>query len=176
MAQSMGLHRVGGSHCLRKFRYMFRLRGVAGLVSEDMPGIAALPPKASARPDIQFKEMSVHHVNEDIYFPAKADWKPIQLMLYDMSQQRHPVFQWMRKHYDPQSGKVYPPTENEFIKIADLEMYDGVGNVLERWVYEDVWPQSINFGTLDMQDADVMTCDLQLRYARAYILQPESEV
>ena len=57
------------------------------------------------------------------------------------------------------------------IKIpqASLILYDGCGNKIERWVFENVWPQSAEFGELDMQSSEVVTGDVTLRYDRAYV-------
>jgi hypothetical protein len=52
---------------------------------------------------------------------------------------------------------------------ATLEMYNGCGDVLETWVFENAWPQAVEFGDLDMSSSDVVTCDLTIRYDRAYI-------
>lgn len=55
------------------------------------------------------------------------------------------------------------------IPQASLILYDGCGNKIERWVFENVWPQSAEFGELDMQSSEVVTVDVTLRYDRAYV-------
>jgi len=147
----------------RKFRWLLRIEGISAA------GISSLPPSKSARPSISFKEIQVEHLNETIYFPGKPDWKPITLSLYDLKKSNHPVFAWLQRIYNPQSGQMVPSTDNNFILNADLELYDGCGNILEGWRYENVWPQSVDFGELDMGSNEIITCDLTLRYARAYV-------
>ena len=78
----------------------------------------------------------------------------------------------MQQVYDPSEGgeSKYKPSCDGFKKRdAKLELYDGCGKILETWVYEGIWPQSVEFGDLDMTSSDVITCDLTLRYDRAYI-------
>jgi hypothetical protein len=150
----------------RKFRWLLRIDGISA------QGVNSLPPLKSARPSITFKEIQVEHLNETIYFPGKPDWKPIALSLYDLKRYNNPVFSWLQRIYDPSiigSGQMKTPADNNFILSANLELYDGCGNILEQWVYENIWPQSVDFGELDMSNNEVVTCDITLRYARAYI-------
>lgn len=48
-------------------------------------------------------------------------------------------------------------------------MLDGCGTVLERWSFEDVWPQSVNFGDLDYSASDESNIDVTFRFSRAKI-------
>lgn len=148
----------------RNFRWLFRIPEVCG-----DSAINTLPPQKSARPTLQLKEMEVHHLSEDVYFPGKPDWRPIAIVLYDLNFSSHPVFEWLKKLYNPEVGNFVEPLRNQFIVEAYLTMYDGCGNTIESWIYEDAWPQSVNFQSLDMSDIGITICELTLRYARAYI-------
>jgi hypothetical protein len=169
----------GYNFCKRAFRWLLKVPGVA---ADNDPGVDALPPEKGSRPVLSYKEIEVRHINEDIYYPGKPDWKPINLVLFDLLKPYHPVFNWLKKVYDPQSGRYRPvlsssvtstgaaaPMKDRFIKECFLTMYDGCGNVSETWLFEDVWPQTNNFQQLDMGQSAIMTCDITLRYARAYV-------
>ena len=157
----------------RKNRWLFKIDDISA------SGINSLPPSKSARPSISFKEMEAQHLTETVYFPGKPEWKPINLTLYDIkdcsSSNEHVIFKWLRSCYDTLSESKWTPactiseTGWKFKEEqAELVLYDGCGNTLERWIFEGVWPQNIEFGELDMQSSDVITCDLTLRYDRAY--------
>ena len=161
MGLEFGLEK--GLYCKRKFRYLFFVEEVSA------DGTNALPPLKSARPNISYKEMSAKHLIEDVSYPAKPDWKPVQLILYDLKKDINPVFDWIKEIYDPQAGEFKEPNANKFIKEARIELYDGCGNRIEGWVFEDVWPQVVNFQDLDMGQSDVLTIGLTLRYVRAFI-------
>jgi hypothetical protein len=133
----------------RKFRWLLKIPGVSA------EGVNTLPPMKSARPSLSFKEVEVRHLNEDIYFPGRPEWKPISLSLYDIKKQENKIFQWLQLVYDSCQGT--------------LELYDGCGNVLETWVYENAWPNAIEWGELDMANNEITTIDLTLRYDRAFI-------
>lgn len=161
----MGLGVLGGQDlCIKqKFRWLFFLPQISG------DGANVLPPSKGARPGITFKEMEVQHISETVYFPSKADWKPISLTLYDIKRSSNPVFTWLQRCYNPCTGRFLASVGNNFKLKGTLELYNGCGDILERWVYENIYPQSIEFGELEMSNAEVVTIDLTLRYDRAYI-------
>lgn len=171
MCMQFGMDKQSGEYCKRPFRWLFVIPKVC---ADDSPGANALPPEKSARPTLSFKEMDVNHLIEDVYYPAKPEWKPITITLYDLKRQEHPVFKWLQNMYDPENGIFYEPNSGEndtkFIKECTLKMLDGTGNVIETWIYEDCWPQAVNFQSLDMgMGSGILTCEITLRYARAYI-------
>lgn len=147
---------------IRKFRWLFIIPDISA------QGVNALPPQKSARPKLSFKEAEVQHLNEIVYYPMKPEWKTVELSLYDVKKKKHPVFDWLQKQYNPCEGKWLPP--GNFKKpYAHLIMFGGCGEILEQWTFENVWPQDIEFGDLDMSSSEYLTCDLTLRFDRAYI-------
>jgi hypothetical protein len=172
MGMAYGLEK--GQYCKKTNRWRFEIPGVA---QDDSPGADALPPKTSARPNVSFKEMEAKHLTEDVFFPGKPEWRPITITLFDLYRATNPVWKWVKKVYDAKQGTFNPPIQSgdsqdseKFIKNCYLTMYDGCGETeLEKWVFEDVWPQAVNFQTLDMAQCQVTMCDLTIRYARAYI-------
>jgi hypothetical protein len=177
MGQKMGflygLEEGKSQYCKRQNRWLFEIPGV---VADDTPGVDALPPEKSARPNLSFKEMEAKHLIEDVYYPAKPEWKPITITLFDLKKSNHPVWEWIIKVYDPKQGKFWPvirqggsqQPKDIFIKDCYLKMFDGCGNLVETWAFEDSWIQAANFQSLDMGNGNLMTCDITLRYARAY--------
>lgn len=149
----------------RKNRWLFKIEDVSA------DGVSSLPPSKAARPSLSFKEIEVQHLNETVYYPGKPEWKPVTLTLYDLKKNSlNPVFEWLSELYDPRSNSQYGPSCNGFKKPqATLELYDGCGTKIETWVFETVWPQAVEFGDLDMSTSELITCDLTLRYDRAYI-------
>jgi hypothetical protein len=49
-------------------------------------------------------------------------------------------------------------------------MYDGCGNCIERWQYDNLWPQAVDFQELDMGSSDIVMADITCRYDRAYVI------
>ena len=155
----------------RKFRWLFKIDEISAM------GADSLPPLRASRPSITFKEQEVQHLTETVYYPMKPEYKPINLTLYDIKHgSKNPIFNWLKRLFSPEDNAnwqapVKPAgSQDPFIfNEATLELYDGCGEVVELWVYESVWPQSCEFGELEMATSDVLTVDLTLRYARSYI-------
>jgi hypothetical protein len=163
-----------GDFCLKRTnRWLFTIPGVC---ADDTAGVDALPPEKSARPSLSFKEMEVRHLNEDVFYPVKPDWKPITITLFDLRLRTHPVVEWVKKMYNPAQGAFFVPNnganqqKDSFIKECNLSLYDGCGNRMEQWIYEDAWINSANFQSLDMTSSGYLTCEITLRYARAYTI------
>jgi hypothetical protein len=161
----------------RKFRWLLKIPGISG---QNDGAINALPPRKSARPSLSFKEIEVQHLSETVYYPIKPEWKTLNLVLYDIRCNENIIFEWVRMIYNPDTSgqRIWNPSVNgfptilssPFKKTAILELYDGCGNILEQWIYENAWPQTIDWGDLDMDSQDIVTVDVTLRYDRAYFV------
>ena len=151
----------------QKNRWIFSIANVAGGESYSK----ALPPLRSNRPSIELKEQQIAHVIEDVYYPIKADWKPVNLTLYDIKTNTNPVFDWLNSIYDPENGKWKGVVGNStgIKRRGTLSLFSGCGDQIESWIFENIYPISINWGDLDMGIGDVVTVELNLRYDRAYI-------
>lgn len=163
---------------LRKFRWLFMIEGVSGVAK-------ALPPLKAARPTLSFREQMVAHLVENIYYPVRPEWKPITLTLYEIRQPnilagRNPVMEWVQKLYNSTSGDWLPIHQEGcgesaqgqcFKRNAILCLYDGCGKVMESWQLDNIWPQNVVWGELDMGTSDIVTVDVTLRYDRAWIKQ-----
>ena len=170
MRRNMGLDYglESTSTCMkRKFRWLFKIPEVSATGA-----VNALPPEKGARPQVSFKEIAAEHLNETIVMPGKPEWKSINLTLYDLKKNKHPVFEWVQKLYDPCSGSYYPFMHNNFKVTGKLELYNGCGDVIEEWEYRNIWPQAVDWGELNMAESGYLVCNLTLRFDRAYITTP----
>jgi hypothetical protein len=178
----MGLGTPGGNSISfkRKFRWMFWIlplnfdNNIVGDISE---GLNVLPPLKGARPNLGFKEWNAEHLNETLYFPGKPDWKTISLSVYDFchatgTEGQHRIFEWLKEIYNPEDGEWFPvlgdTSVDQYKKKGLLELYSGCGEVIEKWVFENIWPTQLNFQDLDMSSSELAIVELTLRYDRAY--------
>lgn len=67
-----------------------------------------------------------------------------------------------------QSSVKFKYATDGFKKEGKLELYDGCGEVIERWIFENMYIESADFGDLDHSDSGVVYVDLTIRYDRAY--------
>ena len=59
--------------------------------------------------------------------------------------------------------------EQEYESISDN--INIIGDILEQWIYENVYPSEINWGELDMDSSDVVVVEMTLRFDRAYFIK-----
>jgi len=166
MGRNMGMGVLGGGDvCFkRKFRWMFRVDGVIG------EGANMLPPDKGARPSLNFKEIDAQHLNEVIYFAGKPEWKPIQVTLFDLKRNKNPIFEWLKNQYDTCDDRAeWKRPGANWKRTANIELYDGCGNIVEKWVIRNAWPNNIEWGDLDMGESAYVVVELTLRYDRAWI-------
>lgn len=168
---NMGMGKLAGFTTIikRKFRWKLRIadKGI-GISTEDGPEV--LLPFKFGRPDLEFKDIEVNHVIEDVYLPGKPNWKPVTMTLYDTCPPKsHPVWDWILRIYDPENGGFFPILDKKCKQDVYLCLLNGCGQVLESWVFENAYPSQVNFQELDMGSSEVVTCDVTLRYDRAYL-------
>jgi len=194
MPRDMGLGIIGDrSTCFRQqFRWTFSVganrlstgnsTGAPGYIGDATDNSKPiLPPSKAARPNLELKEMEVRHVNETVFYPGRPEWKPLNITLYHIGPFNHdPIFDWIMTMYDPRPGVAdqdvwKAPIEKSgsgqqlIQNRAILTMYDGCGEEVERWIYQHVWPQTVDWGMLDMTSSELVYIDVTLRYARAYL-------
>lgn len=167
MGVNMGLGPLGKESIgfKRKFRYEFRVEGFIGYKTE------VLFPLKGGRPNLNFKEIEAPHIYENIYYHGKPEWKPLQWTLYEHCPiDNHPIFEWIKRAYNPEYGNFWPAEDNQFKQTGRLEILDGCGNTIEKWKFDNMWPQTANFGEVDYGNSEVITCDVTFRYDRAYLI------
>lgn len=175
MRIDMGLGKLGLGDPKRCFKKKYRwLLEIPSVCTE---GVNVLYHSKASRPSVQFKEIEAIHQTETIMFPGRPEWKPIVLTLYDTkTKDIHPVFEWLKTLYNPDTGSYglsssrdLADNSKNFKKFGCyLSLYDGCGNMIEGWRLDNVWCQNLEFGELDMQLSEVVTCEVSLRYDRAY--------
>ena len=164
----------------QKNRWLFHIEDVS-VTGRSISGIPALPPLKSNRPKFSFREQQVQHLVQSIYYPIKADWGTINLTLYDLGIGGNPVLDWIKTMYRPEGKTTSPEWQPMLLasrggnviralkKNGFLCLYDGCGEIIESWTYENCYPKSVNWGDLDMATGDVVVVEIELRYDRAYI-------
>ena len=70
-------------------------------------GIPAFTIKAMARPQIQFDEVVLEHINVKRYVKGKGAWQPLEITLYDpiVPSASQAVMEWIRQHHESVTGR-----------------------------------------------------------------------
>jgi len=158
----MGIGLLGQPNIIikRKFRWKIEITTPRGV-------IPAWYVKTAARPQLEMEELELNYLNAVTWMAGKGKWQPMSISYIDVTDNlMEPLWSWIATVYDLMTPAVLWQSEPAgYMATADLRMYDGCGNVLERWELQNVWPHSINFGELDYAASEEMNIELNLRYS-----------
>jgi hypothetical protein len=176
MAKSMGLGLLGTADNIfkRKFRWTMEFLGICGSSTKIAPSFV----KAANRPSLTIEETEINYLNGKMWIPGKGTPDTTQVTYYDIASSQGGdvvagLFTWLATVYnftDPiglsQSSKQSSATVlgGYTAREGVLNMLDGCGNTIDKFIYLDCWPTQINFGELDYSSNDECTIDVTLRY------------
>jgi hypothetical protein len=161
----MGIGRLGFSNLVfkRKFRFIFELFNICG--NGFIPGHYV---KVAARPKLQIEEQQLNFLNARKYVPGKGEWEPITVSYIDVATADiAPLYSWLASVYNftnPITLEMGSATQ-DYTATGVLSLFDGCGQILERWTMQDVWPTNVDFGTLEYASSDEVNIELTLRYS-----------
>ena len=132
-------------------------------------GIDAFTLKTANRPQVAFEDTVVDYMNTKFYYPGKATWEPLNLVLIDplVPSAAQKTIEWMRLVYESDTGRM--GYKAFLAKDFNIRMLDPVGAVAEDWTIFRAWPQSINWGELDYSVSDPVNINLTLRFDSAQL-------
>lgn len=167
----MGLGALGNGDVIfkRKFRWTFEIEYCCG--EPNGRKVPASFVKMGNRPQIDFEEIEINYLNGKMFIPGKGTWQPLSVTYYDVAgltsgSATTELLSWIASIYDFTDPDCLPMNSSlgSYAGRAKLMLYDGCGNPLESWLLNNVWPQSVNWGDLDMGSSDECTIELTLRY------------
>ena len=133
-------------------------------------GIPAYVIKASARPQIEFEEVELNHLNTKRWIKGKGAWAELALTLYDpvVPSAAQAVMEWVRLAHESVTGR---DGYSDFYKRdITIQVLGPVGDIVEEWTLKQAWIKSANFGTLDQTTGgDPVEIELSLRYDYAIL-------
>jgi hypothetical protein len=112
-------------------------------------GIPAFLVKKVARPNIQFGEVTLDHINIKRKIKGKADWQNITATLYDpvTPSGAQAVMEWVRLSHESVTGRDgYSDFYKKDIRFNAL---GPVGDVVEEWICKGAYCSQANFGEFD---------------------------
>jgi hypothetical protein len=175
MPYEMGLGSLGASTNLfkMKFRWVFTLEFTCEGIDYSYQAINAF---SAARPKVEIEDREIFYLGQRIRVPgSSARYDPMELTVYDIAGNDNvmPLYVWLSNFFrlsDPYNGVVPKP---DFFGTVTLELLDGCGNGVETWSLGMVWPQSVDFGDLDMSSGDVCKITMSLNYNWASMAIPD---
>ena len=132
-------------------------------------GIPAFTIKAMARPQIQFDEVVLEHINVKRYVRGKGAWQPLEITLYDpvVPSAAQSVMEWVRQHHESVTGRQ---GYSEFYKRdITFNLLGPVGDVVEEWTLKGTYIEAADFGAMDYATSDPVEIALRLKYDYAIL-------
>lgn len=166
MAINMGIGNLGFSNAIfkRKFRYKFELHDICG--GKSIPEHYV---KTAARPNLAIEETELNFLNATTWIPGKARWETITVTYIDVATADiAPLYTWLASIYNFTNPVTLEmgSQRRDYTGTGVLTLYDGCGQLLERWTMKDMWPTGVNWGDLDYASSDTADIELTLRYSQ----------
>ena len=133
-------------------------------------GIPSYLVRTANRPQIQFEEIVLDHINVKRYIKGKGAWQPIDITLYDpvVPSAAQGVMEWVRLHHESVTGR--DGYSDFYKKEVRFNLLGPVGDKVEEWVLHGAFIQTANFNDLDFANGtDVADISLTLRYDYAVL-------
>ena len=118
------------------------------------------------RPNVGFNQVEVHSYNSRAYYAGKAEWQDVTLTVRDdvtnsVSSLIGAQVQKQMNFFD----QTVPLAASNYKFGMLLHTMDG-GNdtILEEWVFEGCFLNSVNYQTHDYASADAMTIEMSIRF------------
>ena len=112
-------------------------------------GIPAFLVKKISRPNIQFGEVTLDHINVKRKIKGKADWQNVTATLYDpvTPSGAQAVMEWVRLGHESVTGR--DGNSDFYKKDLYIRTLGPVGDVVEEWILKGAYCQNANFGPMD---------------------------
>ncbi len=121
--------------------------------------------KTGGRPNFSNESYEVDFLNSRRKHKGKTSYEDLDITLIDPIKPAasKKVWQWVLRHYDPESGLAgYKSTYAA--REVQLDMLSPVGTVVERWSLRNVWISDGDFGDLDYSAKEPVEISLTLSY------------
>ena len=135
-----------------------------------LEGIPSYFVKTMARPQIQFEEVVLNHINTTRYVKGRGTWQAMECTLYDpiVPSGAQAVMEWIRLHHESVTGR--DGYSDFYKKEIKFNLLGPVGDKVEEWVLKGAFITTANFGDLSMDEAAAITdISLTIRYDYAIL-------
>ncbi len=132
-------------------------------------GVPSYVIKAANRPNIQFEEVELRHMNVSRYVAGKATWQTLEITMYDpiVPSAAQAVMEWIRLSHESVTGRDgYADFYKKDIVFNSL---GPVGDKVEEWTLKGAFIQAANFGDMSFESITPAEITLTLRYDYAIL-------
>ena len=132
-------------------------------------GVPSYVIKAANRPQIQFEEVELRHMNVSRYVAGKGTWQPLEITMYDpiVPSAAQAVMEWVRLSHESVTGR--DGYADFYKKDVVFNSLGPVGDKVEEWTLKGAFISSATFGDMDWATEDPVQIELTLKYDYAIL-------
>ena len=132
-------------------------------------GIPAYTIKSTNRPQIDFEEVELRHMNVKRWVKGVGEWQPLELTLYDpiVPSAAQSIMEWVRLSHESVTGR--DGYADFYKKDVTIQILGPVGDIVEEWTLKGAWIQSATFGDMAFDSNDPVEITATLRYDYAIL-------
>jgi hypothetical protein len=126
--------------------------------------------QTAARPKITIDEVEIPFLNTSTWVAGRFKWETISVKLRDPigPSAAQAIMEWIRLCAESVTGRMGYAAG--YKKDVELELLDPTGVVVEKWILQQTFITSGDFGTLDYSVGDLADIDITLRFDRAILV------
>ena len=132
-------------------------------------GVPSYTIKASGRPQIQFEEVELRHMNVKRWVKGVGEWQQLEMTLYDpiVPSAAQAIMEWVRLSHESVTGR--DGYADFYKKDVVINTLGPVGDKIEEWSLKGAWIQAANFGELSFENVAPVEITATIRYDYAIL-------
>ena len=149
--------------------FELRVQPKAGSGATNWESLVSLHVDTSALPTYTFEEVEALTINGRSYFAGAATFESMSITSKDLidGKTARGWLKWSKLIYDVQTGRL--GLASDYKRQCFVYQYAPNGWNQRKWIFDGMWPQTINFGTLDLSATTTINMiEVTLRYDKAY--------
>jgi len=173
----VGIAGVGNGvlHPKHKNRWRVIFSGLGGVLgaSTGVPNDLSLQVITATRPSLSYEEVQLDRYNSRVYVAGKHTFEPCTMTVEDdVTNRATNAIQTQLEMQQRLIGATGPwlntdATAMQYKFAMNLEMLDGNETMVEAWVYEGCYLQSVEWGEVDYSTGEKMTINMTVRFDHA---------
>ena len=135
----------------------------------EIDGIPAYTIKSTNRPQIDFEEVELRHMNVKRWVKGVGEWQQLEMTLYDpiVPSAAQAVMEWVRLSHESVTGR--DGYSDFYKKDITIQTLGPVGDIVEEWTLKGAFIQNATFGDLAFDSNAPVEITLTLRYDYAIL-------
>ena len=125
-------------------------------------GIPSYMIKKASAPSVEMGEIKLDHINTYFKIKGKAEWKDIELSLYNpiSPSGTQACMEWVRLHHESVTGR--DGYSDFYKKDITLDLIGPVGDIVSEWIVKGAFIKTFSAGTFDWSTTDPTELNLTL--------------